>query len=141
MKLVVDSNVVLSGLLWRGAPHRLIEQVRDDKVELFSSPALLSELAEVLGRPQFSDALARSRSSAKFVLSEIQAMVTLVYPSQLPIPVCRDPDDDEVLATALAAQADLIVSGDKDLLILASFQGISIVTPAMALERLSSPSM
>jgi uncharacterized protein len=46
-----------------------------------------------------------------------------------------------VLATALAAQADLIVSGDKDLLVLASFRGIPIVTPALALERVSSPSM
>ena len=90
MKLVVDSNVLLSGLLWRGAPYRLIEQARDGKAELFSSPALLSELGEALGRPRFSDALARSGCDAEFILGEIQAIVTLVHPSQLPIPVCRD---------------------------------------------------
>lgn len=141
MKLVVDSNVLLSGLLWRGAPYRLIEQVRDGKVDIFSSPALLSELAEVLGRPQFADVLERSGSSTEFVLGEVQAMVKLVYPALFPIPVCRDPDDDEVLATALAAQADLIVSGDRDLLVLATFQGIPIVTPSSALERLVPHSM
>jgi predicted nucleic acid-binding protein len=52
----------------------------------------------------------------------------------LPQPVCRDPDDDAVLALALATQADLIVSGDDDLLALGQFQGIPIVAPALALQ-------
>ena len=65
----------------------------------------------------------------------VQAVVVLeVVP--LPQPVCRDPDDDAVLALALQAQADVIVSGDQDLLVLGSFEGISILTARQALERM-----
>jgi predicted nucleic acid-binding protein len=53
-------------------------------------------------------------------------------------PVCRDPDDDELLALALAAQVELIVSGDDDLLDLHSFEGVAIVTPAEALRRVEA---
>ncbi len=59
----------------------------------------------------------------------------MIAPPPLAEPVCRDPDDDAVLALAIAASADLIVSGDRDLLNLKSFQGIAIVTPAEALRR------
>jgi putative PIN family toxin of toxin-antitoxin system len=138
VKLVVDSNVLISGLLWHGPPHRLIEQAREGKASFFSSPALLAELADVLTRDQFSKALASSRSATDKILSEVQSIVVLVRSVALPSPVCRDPDDDEVLATALAAQADLIVSGDRDLLALGAFQGIPIVSPAQALERLEA---
>ena len=54
----------------------------------------------------------------------------------MPQPVCRDPDDDEVLALAIAAHVDLIVSGDNDLLSLASFEGIPIIAPAEAVKRI-----
>ena len=58
-----------------------------------------------------------------------------ICPPALAKPVCRDPDDDAVLALAIAAQADLIVSGDDDLLSLTHFEGIPILTPVQALER------
>ena len=61
----------------------------------------------------------------------------LFEPRPLDGPVCRDPADDHVLALALAANADMIVSGDEDLLILESFAGIAIVTPADAVKRLA----
>jgi uncharacterized protein len=65
--------------------------------------------------------------------------VELVIAPPLPNPVCRDPDDDDVLACALAAQVDVIVSGDKDLLVLGSFEGIPIVTAEQALAQLTRP--
>jgi putative PIN family toxin of toxin-antitoxin system len=138
VKLVVDSNVLISGLLWHGPPHRLIEQARAGKTSFFSSPALLAELADVLTRERFSKALASSRSEIEQILGEVQSLVVLVRSVALPSPVCRDPDDDELLAAALAAQADLIVSGDRDLLALVAFQGIPIVSPAQALERIEA---
>jgi uncharacterized protein len=64
------------------------------------------------------------------------ALCELVSPAPLAQPMCRDPDDDAVLACAMAAQADLIVSGDQDLLVLQTFEGTPIVTAAQALERL-----
>jgi predicted nucleic acid-binding protein len=63
----------------------------------------------------------------------VRQLIEVVEPAPLPQPVCRDPDDDEVLALALAARAELIVSGDNDLLVLQQFEGIPIVTPAQAL--------
>jgi putative PIN family toxin of toxin-antitoxin system len=133
VRLVIDTNVMLSGLLWHGTPHRLIEQAHRGAVSLVSSPALLEELAEVLAREKFAAILARSGTAAAQVLEDTQRLVHLVTPPPLPRPVCRDPDDDAVLAAALAAQVDLIVSGDDDLLALQTFQGIPIVSPAEAI--------
>ncbi|HEY0783255.1 MAG TPA: putative toxin-antitoxin system toxin component, PIN family [Thermoanaerobaculia bacterium] len=138
MRIVVDTNVLLSGLLWRGAPHSLLERARDGDVTLVSSPALLAELAEVLERPQFESILARSHTSLERSVAEVQTLSEVVAPSPLPAPVSRDADDDEVLALALAAQVDLIVSGDRDLLDLRVFQEIPIITPAEALHRIET---
>ena len=63
MRAILDTNVLLSGLLWHGPPHRLLERVRDGTLTLVSSPALLAELAEVIERPQFASVLARSNTS------------------------------------------------------------------------------
>lgn len=62
----------------------------------------------------------------------------MIEPPPLPQPVCRDPDDDEVLALAIAAQADLIISGDNDLLVLLQFNGIPIVSPAQAIAQMGA---
>jgi putative PIN family toxin of toxin-antitoxin system len=137
MRAVIDTNVLLSGLLWRGAPHLLLEQVRNGAVTLISSPALLAELALVLGRTKFDAILAQSNTSRTQALAQVRQLAEVIDAPPLAQPVCRDPDDDAVLACALAAQADLIVSGDQDLLVLQAFEGIQIVTAAQALERLA----
>ena len=138
MRAIIDTNVLLSGLLWHGTPHVLLDRVRDGTVTLISSPVLLAELAEVLEQPKFDVILARSNTSRERSLAEIQALAEVLAPDPLPQPVCRDPDDDHVLALALTAQVDLIVSGDKDLLDLNTFQNIPILAPAEALRRIES---
>jgi uncharacterized protein len=137
MRAVLDTNVVLAGLLWRGPPHALLEQVRNGSVTFISSPALLAELAEVLARPKFDAILSRCDTSRDRMLLEIRMLAELIDPPPLTLPVCRDPDDDAVLALATAALADWIVSGDDDLLSLASFEGIAILNPAQALQRIA----
>ena len=136
MRLVIDTNVLLSGLLWHGAPRRLIEAARNGTVVLISSPTLLQELEEVINRSKFAAIFARIERKPDAVLNEVQLMVEMVLAPPLRKPVCRDPDDDAVLALALAADADLIVSGDEDLLVLKVFQEIPITTAAQALEIL-----
>lgn len=138
MRLVIDTNVLLSALLWRGTPHALLEQVRNGVVSLISSPALLAELAAVIERPKFDAMLTRADTSRAQLLSQVRLLAEVIDPPPLAQPVCRDPDDDAVLALALAALADLIVSGDDDLLSLSVFEGIPIVAPAQALERLQA---
>lgn len=136
MRAVIDTNVLLAGLLWQGPPHALLAAVRSGQVELISSPALLVELAEVLARPKFDSVLQRSRSDRAELLRQVQELAELLNPAPLPRPVCRDPDDDELLALALAAGAECIVSGDADLLVLHPFEGVAILNPPQALERL-----
>lgn len=136
MRAVVDTNVLVSGLLWHGAPHELLEQIRAGALALISSPALLAELETVIGRAKFDAILTRSNTSRARALVEVRQLAEVIEPPPLPQPVCRDPDDDRVLALAVAAQADLIVSGDDDLLALGSFHGIPIVTAVQAVERI-----
>lgn len=128
--------MLIAGLLWRGPPHMLLEHVRDGAVSLISSPTLLAELADVLGRAKFAAILTRTSTSRDESVAEVQRLAELIDPAPLPKPVCRDPDDDQVLALALAAKAELIVSGDADLLSLGSFEGIAIVAPADAVRLL-----
>jgi putative PIN family toxin of toxin-antitoxin system len=137
VRAVIDTNVLLSGLIWRGTPHALIEQVRAGTLSLVSSPALLAELDGVITRPKFQTALARSNTSPERVLAELRLLAEIVEPPPLPAPGSRDPDDDAVLALAVASQPDLIVSGDADLLTLRTHAGIPIVSPAEALARIS----
>lgn len=109
-------------------------------MQLFSSQVLLDELTNVLTRPSLTKRLDQINITAHSVLTDYVRAVTVLQPPPLPQPVCRDPDDDAVLALALLAQADLIVSGDNDLLVLQSFEGIPIVTAAQALERIAAGS-
>ena len=137
MRAVIDTNVLVSGLFWHGAPHTLLEQVRAGTLVLISSPVLLTELENVIGRAKFDAILARSTTSREQTLTELRLCAEVIEPPPLALPVCRDPDDDAVLALALAAQADLIVSGDDDLLALKQYQGIPILAPAQALRLIA----
>ena len=135
MRAVIDTNVLLSALLWGGKPHALLEQVRNGAVTLISSPALLAELARILERPKFDVIFLRSNTSRAQTLAEVRQLAEVIDPPPLAQPVCRDPDDDAVLALALAAQVDIVISGDDDLLCLNPFEGIAILTPAQALQK------
>lgn len=138
VRLVLDTNTVVSGLLWDSLPARLIDAAEAQQVELAANTALLAELEGVLGRPKFANQLARRGLLTSDLFDGYAALVTHVTPTTLPHPVARDPDDDQVLACALASQADAIVSGDADLLALKSYQGIPILTAAQAVERIKS---
>jgi uncharacterized protein len=136
VRLVLDTNTALSGLLWGGTPGRLIDAAEGGQVELVSSAALLSELQGVLSRDKFVKQLARRGLTVADVFDGYAALVSIVTPAVITLTITRDPTDDQVLAAALAAQADVIVSGDAHLLDLKSFLGISITNAAEAAARL-----
>ncbi len=138
MRLVLDTNTALSGLLWGGTPGRLIDAAEAGQVELASSAALLAELQGVLSREKFATQLAKRGITVADVFDGYAAMVTLVAAAAIAPTITLDPADDQVLAAALAAGADLIVSGDAHLLDLKGFQGIEIVTAAVAVERIAA---
>ena len=137
MRLVLDTNTVVSALLWRGTPHDLVNTARARPIALFTSPILLAELEDVLTRKKMAKAVATSGISPDQLMQRYRRLVTVIHPAPIPPTVLTDPDDDHVLACALAAKADLIVSGDRDLLTLKSFREIPIVTAAEAVRALS----
>jgi len=133
-RLVLDTNVVVAGLLWLGPPRRLIDQAIERRFELCSSTVLIDELTRTLGYPKFAQRMVQHETNAAILVAHYQALTYLLMPSHIPRVVPRDADDDHVIACAVAAGADLIVTGDRHLLELGSFRGISIVKPAVALE-------
>lgn len=136
MRLVLDTNVVASGLLWDGAPAQLIDAAQASEIEVFTSRVLLAELTRILRRARFAKAIAASGLSLDELVLGYAEVAQIVQPAPVVPVVVADPDDDHVLACALAAPADLIVSGDSHLLTLKSYQSIPIVNPAEALTRL-----
>lgn len=111
MRSVLDTNVVLSALLWRGTPHHLLAAIGQRSSILFcSSTAMLEELADVLTRPSATKRRALIGRSAREVLADYVEAIELVEPASVPRVVAGDVDDDQVIATAVAARADLIGS-------------------------------
>jgi putative PIN family toxin of toxin-antitoxin system len=121
-------------LLWHDAPNALIEQAKLDVFTIITSPLLLGEFEKVIRRRKFRTVLVRARTDPRRLLSDVRQLVEIVEAPPLRRQVSRDPDDDGVLAVAVAGSVDLIVSGDDDLLSLRHHNGIRIVGPAEALR-------
>ena len=136
MRIVLDTNVVVSALIWGGTPYRLIQAATDGDVELCTSPALLIELREVLGREHLASRLAQQRSSVEQAIGFYGELAINVSPLATPRVVPGDADDDHVIAAALAAKADLVVSGDRHLLSMGSYEDRPIVNAAEAVTRI-----
>jgi putative PIN family toxin of toxin-antitoxin system len=136
VRAVLDTNVVVAGLLWQGPPQKILLRAMEGKVMLATSPALLSELEGVLHRSKFARQIAKQQLSIQALLLRYAELARVVMPAAIPPVILNDPDDDQVLACALAAKAQLIVSGDSDLLSLGEYQGIRIAGPAAALPKM-----
>ena len=136
MRLVLDTNAAISALLWHGTPGKLIDAAQSRTVFLFTSAPLLGELRGVLGREKFSKQLEARGLSAEEVFDGYAALATMVTPAIISPTIASDSTDDVVLATALAAQADGIVSGDAHLLNLKDYQGIPLLSAAEILARI-----
>lgn len=139
MRIVADTNTVLSGLLWQGPPRPLLDLARERRITLCTSLTLLAEFAEVIAREKFAVRVRAAGLSAAEIVEDYERLAEVIAPEALPAPVSRDPDEDHVLACALAAKAELIVSGDKrHLLVLGDYHGIPIRTTSDALGALTA---
>ena len=139
MRFVVDTNLLVSGVIAAGLPRQLLDAAKAGRFELCTSETLLAELLDVLSRPKFAARLAQAKLTPAGIVDDLRRIAIVVTPTSVPRVVPTDPDDDHVLAAALAGSANLIASGDKrDLLPLGSYQGIDIVTAREAVSRLEA---
>lgn len=141
MRFVIDTNLLVSGVIAAGLPRRLVDGAKAGEFELCTSEVLLAELLDVLSRGKFAVRLAQAGLTPEGIVGDLRRIAVVVSPASVPHVMPTDPDDDHVLAAALAGAADIIATGDKrDLLPLGSYQGIPIVTAREAVERLDARS-
>ena len=140
MRVVLDTNTLVSGTISaNGPPRRLLNAAIEQAFEFCTSPTLLAELLDVLSRQKFSQRLSQAGLSPELVVADLRNIATLVIPINVPHVIQDDPDDDHVIACAIAASADLIVSGDKHLHNLGGYyEGIRIVNAADAVKIIVS---
>lgn len=136
MRVVLDTNTLISGIVFPGGPpRRLLDGMRTQAFESFSSTTLIAELLDVLQRDKFIRRLSAAGLTPESIVADVRRLVALVAPEDVPEVIAADPDDDHVLACASAAGATLIVSGDKHLLDLRNHRDVRIVAPTEA-ERI-----
>jgi uncharacterized protein len=136
MRAVIDTGVLVSALIRRqGTPGDVLRALRDGRFTVIFSVELLVELVDVLGREPFRSKYHLQPDDISVLINLIRLRGELATPRR-EVTACRDPKDDKFLETALAGEADCIVSGDSDLLALTPFEGIPILRPAEFLARL-----
>jgi putative PIN family toxin of toxin-antitoxin system len=137
VKAVIDTNTLVSGLLWRGNPALVLDAFLDNRIEVYLSEELLHELADVLQRPRLAAKIAQRGLDSAWSCDFIRERCFTIFPSAaLELPILRDRKDLPVLMAARAAAVDLVITGDKDLLILGRFGSSTIVDAAQAVRML-----
>ncbi len=136
MRAVVDTNILVRALIKpQGTVGPVLRHLREGAYRLLYSESLLAELVDVLGRPRIQAKYGIGADDVATVLKLLELRGELVIPRRR-VTVCRDPKDNQVLEAAIAGRADVIVSGDDDLLVLNPFEGIPTVVPADFLAML-----
>ncbi len=130
MRVVLDTNVLVSGVFFSGPPRKILEAWRDGRIELVASLEILEEYRRV-----------GERLSAEFEGVSLEPFFTLlathakiVEPRSLPQAVVSDPADDKLFACALGADCRVIVSGDREVLAASGFEGIEVLRPRSFVE-------
>ena len=125
MKAVFDTNVLVAAFVSEGVCSKLLIRARKRQFHLFVSPFILQEFERVLVR-KLAVPKGEARDAVRLVS---EAALVILLPPELEVPICRDSNDDNILACSLAAETDYLVTGDADLLDLRSFRNTLIISP------------
>jgi len=131
MRVVLDTNVIISAIFFWGPPSRILSAWLEDAFELVISPEILEEYREVAGR--IGEKFAGVEVGP--VLDRMVLHARIVVPVELPDDACTDRDDIKFLECALGCQADCVVSGDRALLRSSGYEGIAVVTPRRFVQQ------
>jgi putative PIN family toxin of toxin-antitoxin system len=130
-RAVLDTNTIVSGIGWSGPPATVLEAALAGHFEIVTSPALLDELRRVLAYPKLQAVIGDADE-----LIELLALTVIVVTPAEAVELVRDPDDNRLIEAAQAGYADVIVTGDQDLLTLGPVDQIKILTPRKFLDAL-----
>ena len=132
VKVILDTNIIISGVGFGGKPRRILHLILDDKIKAITSPVLLAELEDVITKK-----FQKLAYNFELISRQIKRRLTIVKPRKS-IFVVKDDDDNRVLEAAVEGSCQYIITGDKDLLGLVSFRGIKILTADEFLAMLNN---
>ena len=127
-KVILDTNILISGIGFGGKPREILNLILDDKIETITSPILLAELEDIINKK-----FPKLAYSFALINRQIKDKFKIVNPKKSLL-VARDEDDNRVLEAALEGGCSYIITGDKDLLDLKTFKNIKILTPDTFLD-------
>jgi len=125
LKIVLDTNVFISGVFFTGPPYTILKAWRDGRIQILTSEEIIEEYRRV------GELLAKQFPGIEFgpILQLLAISAEFVRPKKLTAQVCKDPDDDKFLECAISGKSDLIVSGDNHVLKVSGHKGIEIIRP------------
>ena len=131
MKIVLDTNVFISGIFFAGPPYEVLKAWRDGRIQILISEEIIEEYRRV------GELLSKQFPSIEFApaLQLLAIHAEFIRPKKLATQVCEDPDDDKFLECAISGNSNLIVSGDKHLLKISGYKGIVILSPRNFVEN------
>jgi putative PIN family toxin of toxin-antitoxin system len=135
MKVVVDVNVWVSGLLWGGIPRKILQLAQTNQIIIFASDDLFKELETTLRRAKFESKIISLGLTVDAILDAATEIINFCPNISIQVPDLRDVKDNHILAAALSAKAEVLITGDRDLLVLDNFAGIPIMNPIDFLNR------
>lgn len=127
MKVVLDTNVLISGIFWQGSPHQVLQLWAEQKFSVVATESILNEYIRVLEKIDTAGTVTKQWSI--FI-----ARYAEIVPDKSILKICRDPFDDIFINCALLGKADYIISGDNDLLVLEQVMTIPIIEPSSFLK-------
>ena len=128
LKAVLDTNVLISGILWKGIRFNLLKWVEERSLRIYTSLEILAEVYRVLHYPKFQQYIDNRQTSPAQLFTKIASLCTIIQVDEIVKGVCSDTDDEKFLSCALAGNVEVLVSGDKHLLDLKQYQSVRILT-------------
>lgn len=128
LSAVIDTNVFISGLLWRGIPFQLLKWAEKNKLIIYTSIDIMAEIHRVLHYSKFQQYIDTQHVSVDELFTQITSLCTTIQVDEIVKGVCSDTDDEKFLSCALYANVKVLVSGDKHLLELKQYKSIRILT-------------